>query len=233
MSEGTKGFGGYHVICLSPLAKIFQPAYHKQLMKNPDLVYDAKMQFDVIASKPSGDITLPYNKVIDLTKFFGRSTNEDRKIIDCFNWLTGGEDGMLSRETDKTGCVLAPVDLEMTEMAIEYTQLLAEDPEAAEKFKKSMMSKKTKTVSAMDKAREISNNRVMRTVHTVYDNLKKQQQLNRENNLGSYIPSPSEFLCAWILKAEETKTADERKRVTESFAELMSQSITPNVGASA
>lgn len=233
MSAESRGFQGYHVVCLSPLAKIFQRRYHNELMKNPMAVFDAKAKFDIVADKPSGNLVLPYAQVVDLTKYFGRSTNEDRKIIDCFNWLTGGENGDLSRETNKTGCVIAPVDLEMVDMAIQYTQLQSEDEEAAEKFKKKMLTKGGLNAGGMKKAREMSDRRVMEAVRTVYENMKKQKQLNKESGLGDYVPSPTEFLCAYVLSAEEKKTAKDREEITKQFAELMDQAITPSAGVHA
>jgi len=201
-----------YVVCLSPLAKIFQPRMHDHLMRNPEAVFDDKTAFQLIVDKPSGAFMIDYKKP---------------KLIKDPNllmWLTGGRDGTMSRETDHTGIIYAPIQDDMLEALTNLTGLYAEDEEKGKKEQERVTKEISKKYGdKLKEARALSDFRVMRQIKTVHENLQKQYQTNKENNMGLYNPSTVEFLCTYVLSAEIEKNKSDRSKITTEFAKLMEQ----------
>ena len=200
------------IVALCPLTKIFQSRFHSDLMKNPDKVFDDKTPFQIIIDKPSGAFMIDYKKPKQI---------QDAALL---NWLTGGKEGLMSRETDWTGLIYAPIQDDMLEALTELTSLGIEDPEKAkkeqERITKDINKKYGEKLAA---AKALSEFRGMRQIRTIHDNLQKQYQTNKENGLGSYIPSTVEFLCAYVLKSELDKNKDDHARITKEFSRLMEE----------
>lgn len=202
------------VICLCPLAKIFQPAEQKRLIKDPALVFKEE-PFPIMVAKPSGAVHFAYNKP--------KQVND----MDLLQWLTGGENGDLSRETEYTGLVYLPVKTETLDALANITSEMmsgADPAEIQKKLNKSLLGDKQK--AEMTAAKELSKFRVMRQIKTVHSNLQKQYDTNKENNLGLYQPSDSELLCSFVLAAELEQSTKERQAIAEQFAKLMDRTRT-------
>lgn len=209
------------VISLSPLAKIFQRHLQEDLMKDPERIYKPE-NFRIIAEKPSGDVHLIFGKPMQIAQRPGRE--KDEAVVDVINWLTGGPNGDLCRETDYTGVVAMPLDVDIIGSLATIVGVGLENPEAIEKEQKKQAKQvKTELTLAMEKAKAISETRVMRAIRATHDNLKKQYEINRQNGLGAYQPSTTEFLCCYALAAEQAKRSEDRKRITEQFAKLMDE----------
>lgn len=202
------------IIALSPLTKIFQSRFHDELKRNPENVFKED-PFTIIVDKPSGAFHLDFKKPKQL---------QDAALI---NWLTGGKDGTMCRETDYTGIIYAPVQDDMLEALTALTGLYVEDPDKA-KIKQEAITKDIgkKYARQIKAARALSDSRVMRQIKTIHTNLQKQFALNKENNLGAYIPSTVEFLCTYVLSAELDKDTAETSKLTKEFARLMEQTRT-------
>lgn len=201
-----------YVVSLSPFAKIFQPRMHEELMRNPDLCFDEKSAFQLIVDKPSGAFMIDYKKP---------KLIKDPNLL---NWLTGGKDGTMSRETDHTGIIYAPIQDDMLEALTNLTGLYAEDEEKGKKEQDRL----TKDISKkygdkLKEARALSDFRVMRQIKTIHENLQKQYQTNKENGQGLYNPSTVEFLCTYVLRAEIEKNKSDRAKITTQFAKLMEE----------
>lgn len=198
------------VVCLSPLAKIFQPKYHKDLVENPSLILDDKGTFDIVVTKPSGAVLLEFKKPKLIT---------DPNVL---QWLTGGPEGDRSAETDYTGLVYAPVQDDIMESVAAVTQAMAEDPEKGKKVQeqvsKTMMAKYKER---MEQVKGLSQARVMRTIKFIYNNLQKQYQLNKENNLGLYQPSETELLCTFALQQQLADNEAKRREITKKFQDIL------------
>ena len=135
--------------------------------------------------------------------------------VDLIRWLSGGEDGAEVSETDHTGIVQMKLPDEV-ESAIQYysTRGLPMPEEIAKERD-----------LAFQTAKDLSRTRVMRAVYAVHARLKEQYRSNKERNLGLYEPSPTEYLAAWVLNAEETRSYNDKKQLLESFNELIQKTI--------
>lgn len=199
------------VVCLTPLAKIFQPKYHKELTESPNSILEEK-DFSMIVTKPSGAIHFEFRKPRLIT---------DPSVL---QWLTGGPDGDRCAETNYTGLVYAPVQDDIMESVAAVTAAMAEDPEKGRKVQeqvsKTMMGRYKERIAGVKK---MSEDRVMRTIKFVYTNLQKQYQLNKENNMGLYQPSETELLCTFALQAQLAESEDKRKEITKKFQDILQE----------
>ncbi len=208
-----------YYVCLSPLAKIFQPEFtvvipgekgepatyetvtRAMLLKNPDRIHK-KEQFSIKVERSVG--TLIFKHGIP------------RVIVDpnIANWISGGPDGKRMQETDCYGIVKLPLTVEI-EGAVGYFVNKGQQPpnELQQAFDEAQRT-----------AEEMSNERVMGAIRMIHSSVKEQMRLNKEAGLGMPEPSAVEFLCAYVLAAEEAKSSKERKKVTDKFTEMMNQS---------
>ena len=225
-----------YVVSYSPLVKIFQKSFtvikhvaeaegdkhapkkvikeiltQGALMKNPERVFTDE-EFEFTVARDSGDIKLISGKPTSMSLPAKRSQALEPDLV---QWLTGGAEGNQSPETDYTGCVLLPLDGE-TEGAITYYLSQGKKPgkELTEVLE-----------NAQEKARELSEMRVMRAVNIVHQLLKRQYLLMKEQNQGVYNPSDSEYLCAYVLKAAEEQAAKDRDSITSNFKHLMEATL--------
>jgi hypothetical protein len=204
----------------SSLAKIFQPYFHvydtssgkpviietvtrDQLMKTPDRIFKEEV-FSVIVRRDSGDVHF----------ISGRPRNITDQLLRW--WLSGGVNCQEVQETDEYGVVELPIDPE-TQGALTY--FLANPHDKASKGIQEAL------VDASARAREMSRERVLKSCRQVYKALKKQYELNEEQKLGRYPPSPVEFLCAYALASDMAKEQNEKQEITDRFAELMKATV--------
>lgn len=213
MQEERKPFAPVWVIAMCPIARIFMPQHQGELMKNPGKIREGKgLNFPVVIEKSSGAFSLPFGKP---------------KIIhdeNLYNFITGGTEGLHQRETDWSGIVPLNVSLDVVEATTALITNYVDDPAGAAKEQRRIqleMQEANKT--ALDKARALSEFRVMRAVRWAHECLIKQYALNKENGLGVYTPSPTEFLSTYVLSDESTKSSEDRKVMNDKFAELMGQ----------
>lgn len=204
----------------SPLAKIFQPYFHvydfsegkpviietvtrEQLMKTPERIFKEET-FSVVVRRDSGDLHF----------VSGRPKNITDQLVRW--WVSGGTNAEEVQETDEYGVVEMPIDPE-TQGALTY--FLANPQDRASKgIQEALMH-------ASNRAKEMSHARVLKSARQVYNALKKQYELNEEQKLGRYPPSPVEFLCAYALASDMAKEQDEKQELTEKFAALMKATV--------
>lgn len=206
---------------LSPLAKIFQPEFtvtHREgggigfgkvksyetvtardLMADPERVFKEE-EFSVKIYRSVGDLLFRYN----VPRIFA-----DPNVA---VWLSGGDRGDLTEETNQFGIVKIPLDPEL-EGAMQFH--VANNKEVKDRDVASALEE------ARSIAKKLSHDRVIRAIRKVRHCNIEQMKLDKEAGRGSYMPSPTEYLCAYVLSAEESKTAEERKRLTETYRSLM------------
>jgi len=210
MDDGDKRVNAF-VVCLTPLAKIFQPRYHKELTENPSAITE-ESQFTIIVTKPSGAVHCDYKKPKLIS---------DPSLL---QWLTGGPEGDRCAETNYTGLVYAPVQDDIMESVAAVTAAMAESPEKGAKAQaevsKKMMNKYSSKIEGVKK---LSEERVMRTIKFVYGNLQKQYQINKENNMGMYQPSETELLCTFALQAQLASSEEKRREITKKFQDILQE----------
>lgn len=213
MQEERRPFAPVWVIAMCPIARIFMPQHQRELMAHPDKIRDAKgLTFNVVIEKSSGAFSLPFGKP---------------KLVhdeNLYNFITGGSEGLHQRETDWSGIVPLNVSLDLVEATTALITNYVDDAEGAAKEQRRIQKEMQEANrTALDKARALSEFRVMRAVRWAHDCLTKQYALNKENGLGVYTPSPTEFLSTYVLSAEQSKSSEERKELNNKFAELMGQ----------
>jgi len=201
----------FHVAVLSPYAKIFQPRFKvgaevlttDDLMRNPDRIH-VEEPFTVTVDRSIGSETFVYGVPRIIT---------DETLA---QYLTGGPQGEWKQETDHTGLALLPLSPESTGLMLAALTREGGARDLAERAA-------TDATAALEAARLMSHERVMRQVRAVYKLLKRQREQNAEDKKGDAPPTPVEYLCAYVLAAEEGKKSDETKRITEQFKTLMAQ----------
>lgn len=200
------------VVCLTPLAKIFQPKYHKELIEDPNKIFEKKGTFQIVVTKPSGAINLEFRKPKLIT---------DPAVL---QWLTGGPEGDRCAETNYTGLVYAPVQDDVMEGVAAITAAMAEDPDKGKKVQEELSKTMVKKYNdSLKHVERLSEDRVVRTIKFVYNNLQKQYQLNKENNLGNYQPSETELLCTFALQQSIAESEGKRKEITKKFQEILQE----------
>ncbi len=213
MSEEKKPFIPVWVIAMCPIARIFMPQHQRELMANPGKIRETKgLSFNVVIDKTSGAFSLPFGKP---------------KIVhdeNLYNFITGGTEGLHQRETDWSGIVPLNVSLDIVEATTALITNYVDDPDGMAKEQKRIQKEmEAANKTALEKARALSEFRVMRAVRWAHECLMKQYALNKENGMGTYTPSPTEFLSTYVLSDESSKSSEERKQLNDKFAELMGQ----------
>ena len=204
------------VVALSPLAKIFQPYFHvydpqkgfktpvetitqDQLMKHPERML-VEEHFSIQVKRETGAVNLIFNQPRNIPEEMLRT------------WLTGGPTGTRCQETECYGIVEMPLDSDAS-AAMTWFATQGKTPDAT----------LLKTIQeARASAQALSTDRVMAAIRRVNTCMRRQYEINEENKLGDFIPSPVEYLCAYALAEEQTKSSAELSAVKSRFKELMS-----------
>lgn len=204
-----------YLICASPLARIFNPAYTDWLYEDTERIFDNKSPFEVVVKLANGDERFSYNvpRLMAPPKI-EHQDDYNAKIA----WLTGSDsDGnlSLSHESDCYGLVRFsdPTNF-MAEMIA--TIGIKDAEKAQEKIK---AKKKDEISAAMEDVKKLSHMRVMRAVRQTYLNLKNQYEANKEIGLDRHTPSKTEFFCGIILArdGEMKKKSDQEKDYLAKF----------------
>jgi len=200
------------LVGLCPLAKIFLPYFHvydgkdfnrpvetvttSQLMKNPDRIYKEEF-FSIAVKREVGGLNFIYNI--------------PRQIPDTLirNWLSNPN----VQETDCYGIVEMPLDQE-AQAAMAYYVTNSRNPD------KLLMEQ---VAAAREQAKTASLERVLGNIRRVNHAMRRQYELNEEQKLGDFIPSPVEYLCAYALAEEQTRSAAEEQAVKDKFKMLMAE----------
>lgn len=217
-----------YVIAGSPLAKIFQTnhvpgldplpenKWPNYLMRNPDKVVNEDA-FEVMVKRATGGLKFNYMVPKQVT------ARDDQAAKAVYEWLID------SQESDCYG--LVPFEAGFDAMAVmsqilefDHMALVSDDKRAAAaKAKRDDLQKSIRPSlkNAMEKAREKADERVMKNIKRVYEMLMRQYELNREQNLGLYTPSPVEYVCTYILRDEIEKAEAATKKMNEQFASMV------------
>lgn len=185
------------------LSKIFCEEYQPELMRNPAMLFDTCKPFSFLVSTSRRDHRFRSDQPSFIT---------DANLI---AWLCGGLDGMQCQETDWTG--LIKLDLDAAQhgsmlAAIAGVRNVGEDIQSA-------------IDQAKNQARLLSKERVMRQIRAVNSAMLKQYEINKQDGKGLYTPSPTEYLCAYVLAEEQQKNTAAKQELTKKFSELMTQTF--------
>lgn len=209
------------VMQASPLTKIFlHRDWADRCIGDPALIY-AEVPFRVVIPRSLGAIVMEHGKPVAHQDLLARQRNRkvtEDEVRDVIPWLTGGENGKMSQETDIYGVVSVELGTSYTGMLTSMLMLEAaadQHPERkdaiAQRRNELQQSALDETRQAMKVARERANERVLRACKTTFTYLYRQYQRNIEEGKGKYEPSPSEALCAFVLR-DQLAAARARKR---------------------
>lgn len=199
-----------------PLSKIFVKKYQKHLISHPEEITKETIngkKWTMTIPRSSGAIELEYGKIYNINDFVESRREKPDNVL---QWLC---DESLNAETNCYGVVT--LDVERTLMT---------DVTAILEGKKSGQDQgvKTKLASARKEATKRAHEKVMTDIKRVYNHYMKQQQMNKENGVGGYEPSMTEYLCMYALKEEIAKSRDESKQMREIFLQNMQEVVGAN-----
>lgn len=214
------------VIAACPLVKVFLPEWHERLLEDPDtMMKDEDFSFDV----PRGTCAfrVRFNQPVEVS---GRN---DSEVLNIYNWLTGGYDGREFPETDSWGLVPYEPKIDLARRLDEMARLevFTEDENAktAAKAQKDLARIRKEAKEAMLFAREDakakSEARIVRAMRINHNNLVKQWQLNEEQKMGKYPPSPSEMLGAHALANQIQAANAKRAAIMDRMSKLMTNQV--------
>lgn len=206
--------------------------YQRECEANPDFVFDTT-PFDVEVKRSAGNIVMTHNKPVQVSKLMPVQKN---KINDSFNageleslvlWLTGGDDGARSEETDIYGVVTLKVDMDISSALVDIAQL-TEDENNEEGKKKAVKDYQdlqrqliARTKDSLVEARKLADDRVKRALRVTHMNLMKQYETMKSQGLGVYAPSVAEAVGAHVLAAEIEKASATKKAMVNRLSEIM------------
>lgn len=208
------------------------PEWQARLEANPELMLEST-PFEVRIPRAFGALVFTHGKPVAANKVMpvypGRivtgTKNDATNIIDdlprLIEWLTGGPDGNHSSETDIYG--IAELDLDMdVSGALSEIVLFADGDEdrkkkAAKSYEEIQKELIKKSKLALEKAREIADQRVKRQLKKTHEFLIKQYDKLAMEGKGRYAPSTAEAIGVFILKKETDKAAENRRKMFDEF----------------
>lgn len=223
------------VIQASPLTKIFlHREWADRCISNPELIF-ADVPFKVLIPRSMGAIVLEHGKPVAYQDLLPRQKNrkvEQDESRDVIPWLTGGDNGKMSQETDIYGVV--SIDLGSNYTGMLTTMLMLEaaadkNPEqkAAIEARRNQLQQQAldNTREAIKDAARRANERVMRACKTTFTYLYRQYQRNIEDGKGKYEPSASEALCAFVLRDMLAKAQAKKRDMMGQVSGIMNEMV--------
>lgn len=201
-------FGRFAIVSC-PEAKIFQAHLQDQLLEDPSRIFKDE-DVPIYVERASGRLEFRLGK----PRVFMRAQSSDRSedLNFLVEWITGGDDGMLCQETEQYGIVKLRYDATVERAIMESVMGNMNGG------KISLPDDIARTRDAeLESAKRRSRERVMRAVRRVYDNMKRQLEINKEVGGGHINPSKVELLCNYVLKQE---IAAEKARQARIQAEI-------------
>ncbi len=225
-----------YIIQASPYSKLWTREYHKQCEANPELVNSVD-EFQIVIPRSAGAITLVHNRPVHTSKLMPRSKEQKRdehcplEEVTLVEWLTGGEDGMRSNETDIYGVVGIDLDADLSAAAVSLFSATSDnDPAAAKRdaeseFKDLLKKVKIDAKSKMVEARALADKRVLRALKTTHRNLMKQYETMKQEGKGAYSPSVAEMVGAFILRDELNAANKASQGMRDGFSKILRDSV--------
>jgi hypothetical protein len=208
-----------YLATFAPEAKIFQAHMQRELLENPDLIWK-RDNSEIFVDRSCGRIKFLSGQPKLFDK--GQSSDKSEDFEYLMQWLTGGPDGMRCQETDCYGVVV--VDLGSSSLAklmgIVHTNI---DNPGAMKFDNLDGEMQAEIKTAQAKAIELSRVRVMRNIRRVWQHMKLQYEINKQDGKGNYAPSPVEQLCQYVLQKEIAAEKARTAKLTAAFEESMNE----------
>lgn len=207
-----------YVIAASPLAKIFQPAYHPLLKKTPELIFDENFEFNIMIERAAMRFEIPYKKPYMISTL--KRNDVDYEWL--FEWLTGGENGMrFARETAAYGIVKFSGEMQHNLMA-EISAMIAIDQnsEKGKSRRKELQEKLIPDVrKVMTSYRKLADEKVMHAIRSVDRNLEDEYKRLQDDGKQPYNPSDVERLCAYVMANPKKLQSETEEQLDTQFKE--------------
>ena len=217
-----------YLIAGSPITKIFLTNAKVQtedgrvkpmtrwLKEKPERIMDPTIPFTFTVPRANGGITLKYGEVRDINTLIPINRQGSENVKAVYEYLTGGDDGNFSSETNKFG--IAPLNFDATTTNLISTAFNNPDMN---------IDIKDKLKEQRKRAEEIAHTRVMNQIRFVVNNLFKQYALNKESNQGYYQPTDTEYLAIWVRNKVDNVDFENAQdaKFNEALQEMMVQSM--------
>ena len=199
-----------YAITHSPIAKIFQPHLQESLLEDPSKIF-VDEPCSIYVERASGRVEFKMGR----PRVFIRrqSTDQCEQTDFLVEWLTGGDDGNQCQETDLYGIVKLRYD-DNVERGV--TEAMMGGGGLPPDLKQAVDTEN-------EGAKRRSHERVMKAVRRVYENMKRQHQLNEENKFGKIQPSRVELLCNYVLKHEIANEKARQAKITQEIEETLAE----------
>lgn len=221
-----------YVIQASPLSKLFMHQYVKRCEKDPEFVLKS-VPFHVLIPRTAGAVILEHNVPVVTSKLLPRSLNREKDQnsapdeLDAFvEWITGGPNGDRSMETDSYGVVMLDLDLDVASTIMDLTNM--SDDKAKKSFEEFRQEMVKKSKTAMIRAREIADSRVLRVMRNTHSNLMRSYETLKTEGKGVYQPSIAEAIGAFVLKAEIQKSSVDSRKMLSMLSDSMKETTILN-----
>lgn len=204
---------------------MFLPQFQDLYLEKPAEVF-TDVDFEVVVSTGTRAFTFEHKKPVAEASLLPPDPRQKKDefspdLSTIVEWITGGDDGMRSHETDIWGIVKIKVD-DFSSQFAELSKLSAVGTEKAEKeaLKELEASRKkflSKVKDATSQAEELANLRVMRAIRLNHRNLVKQYETLSQEGKGGYRPSTSEYVGMLVLEKEIEKKTSVDQAVIDKF----------------
>lgn len=219
-----------YVIQASPLSKLFMLEWQRKCEENPDVVWDTT-PFQIVVPRSSGALHFTHLKPVKSHQILPPQPNrvKDDYISDdpdgTIMWLTGGEDGQRSEETDIYGVVALNLDMDISAALSDVALMVEADGEKAKRVQKNFQDLQkdlvSQTKAAVESAKKIADERVRRAMRITHVNLVKQFEVLKTEGKGVYTPSIAEAVGAHVLASEIEKSGENRRKMFERMTAVM------------
>lgn len=217
------------IMAASPISKIFLTRAHvkgeekdgvtklmpmtRWLKNNPERILDEEIPFTITVPRSQGALSIPFNKPVDVNALLPHQKNEKGKdAVDAesvYKFLIG--------ELDPEACDMWGIaPLEITSDIL--TAMFSDPTQAQKQFG-------TELVQQRKVARDVAHHRVMKQCGKIYKNLMSQFQRNKENGMGFYKPTDTEYLAIWVMKnvAKVDVENEQDRQFSEGLMRMMNE----------
>lgn len=216
-----------NIVCLCPLAKVFQPRY--TLMTRRDLEVDRTVQpisklldtpeliaktdpFLIVVKNSRRSFEFTYGEPVLISDVVpGYDTMDPKEVATLRRFLVGGNNGVEFPETDFTGLVEITFKDKNLAATLEYYK------NSGQKIPPQLQKEYD---AALQLAKQNSEARVWRAVEKTYKRAQNQVTENERNKVGAPDFSVTELLCAHLMRDKMKADVDLKKKAQDLYASL-------------
>lgn len=212
---------------------MFMRKYQEIVLDKPELVFENDKFELTIPSASVGGYKFEHLKprsAHTLLSHDSRKRDEWSPSLEAIvHFITGGDDGMRSQETDIYGVVqlkMEDISSQIIDIAtLTQTGTEQDEKKAAAEFKALRDNHLKKASKALQSARELADERVKRALLMTHTNLVKQWDVLQQEGKGRYTPSIAEAVGAHILKDQVEKASAKKREMVERMSSIVNNTV--------